>query len=73
MQTYLSERQQRTKFNNAHSTYSDILYGGPQDSILGPLFFNICISDMFYDIDKCDIANYADETHHTLVTLTKKK
>ena len=61
IQSYLSERQQGTKVNNAYSTYSDILYGVPQGSILGPLLFNICISDMFYDIGICDIASYADD------------
>ena len=61
IQSYLSERQQRTKVNNAYSTYSDILYGVPQGSILDPLLFNIYISDMFYDIDKWDIASYADD------------
>ena len=55
MQSYLSERQQRTKVNNAYSTYSDILYGFPQGSILGPLLFSIYISNMFHDI-----ASYAD-------------
>ena len=62
IQSYLSERQQRTKVNNAYSTYSDILYGVPQGSILGPLLFNIYISDMFYDIDNCDIVSYADDS-----------
>ena len=61
IQSYLSERQQRTNVNNAYSTYSDLLYGVPQGSILGPLLFNIYISDMFYDIDLRDIASYADD------------
>ena len=26
-----------------------------------PLLFNIYISDMFYDVDICDIASYADD------------
>ena len=30
-------------------------------SILGPLLFNIYIYDMFYDIDDCNIASYADD------------
>ena len=61
IQSYLPEKQQRTKVDNAYSSYSDILYGVPQSSILAPLHFNIYISDMFYDIDKCDIASYADD------------
>ena len=66
IESYLSKRQQRTKVNNAYSTYSDILYGVPQGSILGPLLFNIYISDMFYDIDICNISSYAnDNTPYT--------
>ena len=61
IQMYLSERQQRTKVKNAYRTYSDISYCVPQSSVLGPLLFNIYFSDIFYDIDNCDIASYADD------------
>ena len=61
IQSYYSERQQRTKVNNAYSTYSDILYGIPKGSILYLLLCSIYISDMFYDIDNCYITSYADD------------
>ena len=60
LQSYLSNRKQRTKINDAYSKYCEILFGVPQGSILGPLL-NIDICDMFYDIDNCDIASYADD------------
>ena len=60
--SYLSDRKQRTKVNNSFSTWSDIILGVPQGSILGPLLFNIYLNDIFYFVQKCDIANYADDT-----------
>ena len=62
MESFLSNRQQRTKINNAFSRYSEIIYGVPQGSILDPLHFNIYICDIFFDTMECDIASYADDT-----------
>ena len=61
MKSFLSNRHQRTKINNAFSRYSEIIYGVPQRSILGPLLSNIYISDISFDIIECDIASYADD------------
>jgi len=51
--SYLSDRKQRTKENNAFSAWAKIDTGVPQGSILGPLLFNIYMND---------IANYADDS-----------
>ena len=63
LQSYLSNRTQRTGTNDACSKYCEILFGVSQGTILGPLLFNIYICDMFYDINDCDIASYAG--HYT--------
>ena len=38
---YLSDRWQRTKINNSFSSWSEILWGMPQGSVLGPKYFNL--------------------------------
>ena len=59
---YLSNRKQRVKVNDSYSSWSEILFGVPQGSILGPLIFNIFICDMFYFMEYFKIANYADDS-----------
>ena len=57
--SYLSDRWQRTKINTSFSTWSEILGGVPQGSILGPLFFNIYIIDLFYQFLNTYACNFA--------------
>ena len=58
----ISNRGQLCKINNYFSQGKSVLAGVPQVSILGPLLFNIFINDIFVFPQKCEFANYADDS-----------
>ena len=63
---FLRNRKQRTRANNAHSSWQNILYGVPQGLILGSLSFNIYLCGLLFmrfisHMKHEDVANYADD------------
>jgi len=61
IKSYLYQRKQKFRINNTSSTWTDILFGVPQGSILGPLIFNIFICDLFLFFPDINIVGYADD------------
>ena len=61
LHSYLTKRRQRVKINNTYSSWSEILFGVPQGSILGPLLFHIFLCNLFLFVPDIGIVNYADD------------
>lgn len=62
LKSYLSNRKQYLYVNNTESDYLNIVSGAPQRSILGPLFFNVCMNDFTICFLTGKVTLYTDDT-----------
>ena len=63
LQSYLTNRKQRTNFNGSKSNLQDILFGVPQGSVLGPLLFILYINDIITCSKLGHFVMFADDTN----------
>ena len=61
IKSYLTDREQRVRIGNVHSSWKATIKGVPQGSGLGPIFFIVFINDIFNFIKRARLTNYTDD------------
>ena len=57
----VDNKTESKELKSAYICWEEILFGVTRGSILGPLLFNIFLSDLFYMMSHTDFASYADD------------
>ena len=70
---YLLKRNQRVKIGSVFKSCLEILKGFLWGSVLGPILFNILITDLIFYIHETEVCNFAYETTICSCSLNYKK
>ena len=70
---FLVNRKQRTKVDSKYSSRAYTLEDVPQGSVLGLLFFNIFLCDLFIIIGTAYFASYAGDNMPYVIKKAKQK
>ena len=70
--SYLSDRWQHVKINDAFSAWSTLEQGVPQSSVLGPVLFNIYLIDLCFTLSSVNVCNFADDATSFVCDLNLK-
>jgi hypothetical protein len=76
IRNWLTGRKQRVVLNSKHSTWSEVLSGVPQGSVLGPILFLVFINDLDQAARLISIlSKFADDTKlgHTVQSTEEKQ
>ena len=59
---YLLGKSQKTKLGSSSRKFLDMIYGGPQGFILGPIFLNINLHELFPSEYSFQFTSFEDDT-----------
>ena len=73
LNSYLSNRTQKTKFQGAWSEKVPVEFGVPQGSALGPLLFLVYVNDIVNSSSDGNFVLFADDTNIFVVANTERE